>query len=128
MKVEGLDPLVLGRIQARGMEAPVQEIEEMEAETPAEPWDGPELGMGEAPLGEDAQPEDMEEALERLNSTVEAFDKDLRFRLHEESERWMVEVWDMEQDEVIKRLPPERVLNVVAQIQEVLGIMIDEKR
>ena len=51
----------------------------------------------------------------------------LRFRIHEESERVMVEVVDLDENEVIRR-SPEKILNMVAQIQNIIGLLIDTRR
>jgi len=40
----------------------------------------------------------------------------------------MVQVVDVQQDEIVREIPPEKVLNVVAQIQSLIGILLDERR
>jgi len=72
--------------------------------------------------------EQLETGIQRLNDTAEAFNLSLRFLLHEESERWMVQVVDLVDDKVIREIPPEYVLNVVAQIQDLIGVLLDERR
>ena len=52
----------------------------------------------------------------------------LRFHMHSESERWMVQVVDIREDEIVREIPPEKVLNVAAQIQGLLGVLLDERR
>jgi uncharacterized FlaG/YvyC family protein len=37
-------------------------------------------------------------------------------------------VVDVQQDEIIREILPEKVLNVVAQIQSLIGILLDEGR
>jgi len=49
--------------------------------------------------------EQLETGIQRLNDTAEAFNLFLRFLLHEESERWMVQVVDLVDDKVIRRSP-----------------------
>jgi len=39
----------------------------------------------------------------------------------------MVQVYDREDNEVIREIPPERVLNLVAQIQQMIGLLLDEE-
>jgi flagellar protein FlaG len=68
------------------------------------------------------------EALEQLNQTTEAIHVSLRFRLHEDSARFMVQVVDVNENQVIKEIPPEAVLNLVARIQDMIGLLINEKR
>ena len=41
----------------------------------------------------------------------------------------MVEVVvDLAENEVIKEIPPEKILNMVAQIQNIIGLFIDTRR
>lgn len=67
-------------------------------------------------------------ALDSMNRTTEAFNVGLRFQLHEESERIMVQVVDRASDEVIKEIPPEHLLKLAAQIQDMIGLLLDTKR
>lgn len=72
--------------------------------------------------------QDLENALEQINRTSEAMNTSLRFKLHEKTDRVMVEVIDVKENEVLKEIPPEKVLNMVAQIQDMIGLMLDAKR
>jgi flagellar protein FlaG len=40
----------------------------------------------------------------------------------------MVQVVNLENNEVIKEIPPEKILNVVAQIQNIIGLFVDTRR
>ena len=72
--------------------------------------------------------EELDDAVEKVNITAETFNIGLRFRIHEESERIMVQVVNLKDNEVIKEIPPEKLLNVVAQIQNIIGLFIDTRR
>jgi flagellar protein FlaG len=72
--------------------------------------------------------EDLEEEVEKINTAAQTFNTGLRFRIHEGSERVMVEVVDLDENEVIKEIPPEKILNMVAQIQNIIGLFIDTRR
>lgn len=69
---------------------------------------------------------ELNEALDNLNETVETYHKQLRFEYHEKAERMMVMVVDMATQEVIKEIPPEKIMEMVAKIKEMVGIIIDE--
>ena len=69
----------------------------------------------------------LEDKIEQLNKTVEIFDKKLHFQIHEETDRIMVQIIETETDEVIGEIPPERVLDLVARIEEMIGLMVDKK-
>ena len=129
MKIDGIDPLLLNRIQEQAERNQVEQSEQSSTENRVT-REGRRSGMPqqESPLqGRELNPEEMEEMVEQLNETVRAFDQRLSFELHEETDRWMIEVWDRENEEVIKEIPPEDVLNVVAHIQNVLGVLLDRR-
>lgn len=75
-----------------------------------------------------------EKLLDRLNGAIREMNEDmevqhlsLRFKLHEDSERWMVRIVDIMEDEVIREIPPERMLELSARIQSSIGVMIDRQ-
>ena len=72
----------------------------------------------------------LEEKTGQLNRTMEIFNKRLRFEVHEETERIMVKILEKKAgntDEVIKEIPPERVLDMLARLEEMIGLLIDER-
>jgi flagellar protein FlaG len=76
--------------------------------------------------------EDVYQEVEKLNETIqgiyeEDYRKDLQFEIHEESQRMMVKIVNVEQNEVIKELPPEEILDMIGKIKEMVGLLIDEK-
>ena len=71
--------------------------------------------------------ETLERAIERLARTTEYVNKRLKFSLHEASERMQVFVIDGLSQEVIKEIPPEEFLNIVAHIREMVGLLLDER-
>lgn len=71
--------------------------------------------------------EKLKDKLQQLNKTVEIFDKKLHFQIHEETDRIMVQIIETATEEVIGEIPPERVLDLVARIEEMIGIIVDQK-
>lgn len=71
--------------------------------------------------------EELEKGIEEINDTIEALNKDLRFMIHEESDRMMVEVINLDKNEVIKEIPPRELLDMIGRIREMVGLIIDEK-
>lgn len=71
--------------------------------------------------------ERLEEKVNQLNETVEIFHKRIHFQIHEETERIMVQVIEKATDEVISEIPPEKVLDLVARIEEMIGLLVDER-
>lgn len=66
--------------------------------------------------------------LDELQRKIESV-KSLRihFSEHEETGRTMVKVIDKETEELIREIPPEDLLNVIAKLDEMIGILFDEK-
>jgi len=50
------------------------------------------------------------------------------FKYHEDTKRISITIRDQETDEVIKEIPPEKSLEMVARMWELAGILVDEKR
>jgi flagellar protein FlaG len=71
--------------------------------------------------------EKLEDKTKQLNKTVEIFDKKLHFEIHEETDRIMVQIIETETEEVVGEIPPEKVLDLVARIEEMIGLMVDKK-
>lgn len=70
---------------------------------------------------------DLTERVNQLNETLRVFDKRLRFDIHEETNRVMVQVLDAETDEILREIPPEKILDMVASIEEAIGLIVDER-
>ncbi|WP_051688344.1 flagellar protein FlaG [Desulfofalx alkaliphila] len=68
----------------------------------------------------------LEKAVEQANETMLIYNRGLSFQLHEESGQWMVSVINKDTDEVIREIPPEWLLDMVAHFKDMVGIMVDE--
>ncbi len=77
--------------------------------------------------GEDRKPtiQEVREAVDRINETMELYRTELRFVLHEESGEIMVKVINAKTQEVIREIPPEWVLKIVASVKRMLGLILD---
>lgn len=72
--------------------------------------------------------QEVDRALAELNKGIRQLaHKRLQFQLHEATDRLFVRVIDTETDEVIKEIPPEKVLDAVAKMMEFIGILLDER-
>ncbi len=70
----------------------------------------------------------VDEAIEKLRSAGDLFNKRLDFRVDEKTNRVVVKVIDTKTDKVIKEIPPEQLLHLAAKIQEMIGLLVDEER
>ena len=67
------------------------------------------------------------EAIEDANKALEMVNKRFEFSVHEKTKEIMVKIVDSETDEVIREIPPEKILDLVAKICEMAGILVDER-
>jgi len=63
-------------------------------------------------------------AADRLRELVNSR---LSFGYDEESDRVYVQVIDTDTGEVVRQIPPERMLEMLAQVREMIGLILDEK-
>ncbi len=85
------------------------------------------LGDEERQVRPQMTEEELGDTVESLNETLDALDKGLRFDVHEGTERLMVRIVHRKSDEVLREIPPEEVLDMMAKIQEMVGLLIDER-
>lgn len=126
MKIDGTDPLRLNKIQDQTRRPQVQRLRETEAENKIR--DRQQVRETSLPRDSRLYLEELEQAVTQSNEAAEALNIGIRFKLHDSSERFMVQIVDRVSNEVIKEIPPERLLNLVGQIQEMIGLLQDEKR
>ncbi len=68
------------------------------------------------------------QAIEKANKHIKSYDRRLEFSIHEITKQIMVKVINTEDDTVIREIPSEKILDMVAHLWEVVGILVDEKR
>lgn len=68
------------------------------------------------------------EAIEKANKAIQGGNRRFEFSIHEETNQIMIKVFDSETDELIKEIPNEKILDMVAKICEMAGILVDERR
>ena len=74
-----------------------------------------------------AQREAVEEAVDNLNQFLEPSRRTLKFELHDKLDKYYVSVIDSATDEVIKEIPPKKILDMYAAMAEFMGLLVDEK-
>lgn len=68
----------------------------------------------------------VEKAVDLLNKTMESYNTELRFTLHKKSGEYMVKIIRTKDNSVVREIPPERVMDMVAYFKEVLGLIVDK--
>lgn len=67
------------------------------------------------------------DAIGKVNKEFIPYDRRFEISIHEKTKEIMVKVIDATNDEIIREIPSEKILDMVAAILEVTGIMIDKK-
>ncbi|MBE5932325.1 MAG: flagellar protein FlaG [Lachnospiraceae bacterium] len=93
---------------------------------------------GQSQYGEQEQQagvvqKEKEVSTEQVKSAVDNINNQLRrtscsFKYHEETNRISITVRDKDTDEVIREIPPEKALDMIAKAWELAGLMVDERR
>ena len=76
----------------------------------------------------DQQPthEQIRKAVDQLNRNLS--NSEAVFGIHEETNRVTIKIVDKSTKEVIKELPPEKTLDMIAKVWEIAGLLVDERR
>lgn len=87
---------------------------------------GQDSSMSNAQQQQQASTEQIKKAVENLNKNMSH--SEAVFGIHEETNRVTIKIVDKETKEVIKELPPEKTLDMIAKAWELAGILVDERR
>ena len=137
MAIEPLGSIMSVQAQTAQKIEPVQPVASTEASVQAEK--APDLKtsiVNEVNKKEDGaandsrqnQPsnEQIKQAVEKLNKSMP--NSEAVFGIHEKTNRVTIKIVDKETKKVIKELPPEKTLDMIAKVWEMAGILVDEKR
>lgn len=73
-----------------------------------------------------ASNDQIRKAVEQLNKSMA--NSEAVFGIHEGTNRVTIKIVDKSTKEVIKELPPEKTLDMIARVWDMAGILVDEKR
>lgn len=143
MAIEPISSAMTYQAQTTPQAKPVQKpvVEDMEVTTPEQnlALDATTLKVANAEKA-DAQGQDnsgnsgnQQATNEQIKKAVEQMNKSMThsaavFGIHEGTNRVTIKIVDKDTREVIKELPPEKTLDMIAKVWELAGIMVDEKR
>ncbi len=92
-----------------------------------------EKGDGDSSSPQNQQKENQQPSKEQLKDAVAQMNKKMEnseaiFGIHEGTNRITIKIVDRDTKKVIKELPPEKTLDMIAKVWEMAGILVDEKR
>jgi len=70
----------------------------------------------------------LQEIIDALNQFMRTLDIELRFQIHEPTHEVIARLINKETGEVIREIPPEKFLDMLAKLQELAGLFVDELR
>ena len=104
------------------VDAKVISMAKTQKEEDSEGKDNGESKQQQAPMND----ESIKQAMKELSKKQANFTSE--FGIHEKTHRVTVKIVDKQTKEVIKELPPEKTLDMIAKMWEYAGLIVDEKR
>ena len=78
---------------------------------------------GNAPMDQEKVIADLQKAIRAIQGPQKAFE----ISMHEQTHTIMIKVLDKESGDLIREVPPEKILDLAARMMEITGLIIDEK-
>lgn len=85
-----------------------------------------QTGGGQPGREQQATNEQIRKAVEQINKNMS--NSEAVFGIHEDTNRVTIKIVDKTTKEVIKELPPEKTLDMIAKVWDLAGILVDERR
>lgn len=82
---------------------------------------------GESTFSPEEEKEKVKEVTEGMNEFLKPVHTSLKFEFHDKLEEYYVTIVDENTDEVIREIPPKKMLDMYASIAESLGFIVDHK-
>lgn len=71
--------------------------------------------------------EKLQQAVDSVNEIFEINHSELKFVFHEGLEQYFVQLVNSDTEEVVREIPPKKLLDVFYEMQKLVGMMVDEK-
>ena len=68
------------------------------------------------------------EAADRMNKALEGSNRRFEYSVHDKTHEIMIKVIDETSGKVIREIPPKKILDMVANMMEMAGLLVDERR
>ncbi len=78
--------------------------------------------------GKEIPTEKIKSAVDSINKQIAMRHTNCSFKYHDDTNRISITVRDSDTDEIIREIPPEKALDMLAKAWELAGLMVDEKR
>ena len=108
--------------QVNAYDATTAKVAETEKQDSRSGQEGGQNGAAE----QQASSYQVKKAVEKLNKNMS--NSEAIFGIHDATNRVTIKIVDKETKEVLKEIPPEKSLDMIAKAWELAGILVDEKR
>jgi flagellar protein FlaG len=71
---------------------------------------------------------DLEREVESLNKFMQSSTTHLKFTLHEKLNEYYVQIISDHDNTVVREIPSKKMMDMVAQMHDMIGLLVDEKR
>lgn len=71
--------------------------------------------------------DEVSQVTDELNKFMDKINTDLKFEIHEKTNRVIVQVVDSKDQRVIKEFPPHELLDTLAAISDYIGVLLDKR-
>ena len=79
------------------------------------------------PLEKPVSEDQLNKAVDKANKSFQTFDRRFEVSVHDRLNAIMVKVIDSTNDEVIREIPAKKLLDMVANMLEIAGVLIDKR-
>ena len=69
----------------------------------------------------------LQELTGRVNDQLQYTGREVNYIVHEKTGQYVIRILDSETKEVVREIPPEKNLDAVARMWEMMGILVDKK-
>ena len=77
--------------------------------------------------GQEISKEKLQSVVDTVNEFLQINHNASKFVLHDGLDRYFVQVVDTQTEEVVKEIPPKKLLDAFYEMQKLLGMIVDEK-
>ncbi len=124
--VQRPQPVQAERIESANSSVPMAEQVDKTTAVVENAQEKGQADNGEQSREQQASAEQIRKAVEKLNKNMA--NSEAVFGIHEDTQRVTIKIIDRKTKEVIKELPPEKTLDMIAKVWEMAGILVDERR
>lgn len=67
------------------------------------------------------------EAIDKANKVISSSNRRFEYSVHKRTHEIMIKVINSETDEVVREIPPEKILDLIANLMQLAGLVVDER-